>query len=67
MKNLKPIIKLLKREKFSDSKIKEILTISQSQYWGLSALEFITLSPKLHSKIVLDNFKQMLYGEIMGA
>lgn len=68
----KKIIKYIKRHlkiridiDLTDQQIKKFLEKPRTWYHGLSINEFLVLNPKVNEHIVLENLRQMYYGEIM--
>jgi hypothetical protein len=64
---MKDIKNYLKKQKMTDEQIEKFLNTKQKQYFNLTTREFYLMMPKLHKGIVLENLKQMFFGEIMGA
>lgn len=66
----KKIVRYIKKNsdrKVTESEIKKFLDKPMDMYFGLSTYEFLRLNPKVNEKIVLENLRQMFFGEIMGA
>jgi len=65
--NLIKIVTLLKKQGQTDQQIKKWFDKPQEMYLGLTTAEFISISPKKNSFIVLTTLKGILYGEAMGS